>query len=56
MSLRSDLRADLERLRVFRKQGALRVGVEALLFDNGFLAVILYRLAHWCRSRRMRSR
>jgi serine O-acetyltransferase len=31
----------------------VRVLVEALLFDNGFQAVVLHRLAHWCRSRRI---
>lgn len=34
-------------------RSALRAVVEALLFDNGFQAVLLYRLARWFKARRI---
>lgn len=50
----ANLRQDLARLATFRGQGHGRVLIEALLFDNGFQAVVLYRLAHACKRRKIR--
>lgn len=50
----SHLRRDAARL-VENAPGRspVRVVVEALLFDNGFQAVVLYRLARWFKARRI---
>lgn len=46
--------ADLDRLRELRPQRSTVVLlVESLLFNNGYLAVVLYRVAHWFKSRRV---
>jgi len=48
------LRADLERLRVLRPGRSTAVLLaESLALNNGFLAVVLYRLAHWFKVRRI---
>ena len=44
------LRADLARLEAIKSRQGFRLLVESLLFDNGFNAVVLYRIAHWFRS------
>ena len=41
-----NLRADYQRLRDIRSGSNLRVLVDALLFDSGFQAVTIYRMAH----------
>ena len=46
----ADLRADAARLRAGR--GRL-YWLEALLFDNGFQAVVCYRVARWFKARRI---
>lgn len=48
------LRADLDRLRQVRPNRSIPVlWIESLLFNNGFLAVVLYRIAHWFKARRI---
>lgn len=49
-----DLRRDAARLRPsYPGASTARAVVEALLFNNGFQAVVLYRLARWFRARRI---
>ncbi|MGD2114798.1 MAG: DapH/DapD/GlmU-related protein [Acidobacteriota bacterium] len=45
---------DVERLRLTHRGSTVRVVVEALLFDNGFQAVFLYRIARWLKVRNVR--
>ncbi len=45
----ANLRRDVGRLAAARGCSAFRAGVEAMLFDNGFQAVLCYRLARWFR-------
>lgn len=45
----ADLRRDAGRLRLSYGGSTARATVEALLFNNGFQAVVLYRLARWFR-------
>ena len=45
-----NLRSDLDRIRSFKKIRGLRLLAESFLFDNGFNAVFLYRLAHWFKA------
>lgn len=47
-----NLRQDIARLGALRKKPVWRITIESLLFDNGFLAVVLYRLASWFKHRR----
>lgn len=49
----SYLRADLKRLEEIRSGSTLRVLIDALLFENGFQAIVLYRLSHAFKSRRI---
>lgn len=46
------LRADTRRLRAGRP-GRRLYWLEGLLFDNGYQAVVLYRLARWFKARRI---
>ena len=49
-----NFQADLDRLREVRPDRSTFVLlVESLLFNNGFLAVVLYRIAFWFKSRRI---
>ena len=41
-----NLRADYRRLAAYREKDSLKFLLETMLFDNGFQAVWLYRLAH----------
>ncbi len=52
MSLFPNLRHDTELLRQRRGIGLFRAAVEGLLFDNGYQAVVLHRIAHWFKRRR----
>jgi serine O-acetyltransferase len=45
------LRADTARLREFKTKPAPWYVVESLLFENGYQAVLLYRLAHWFKKK-----
>jgi serine O-acetyltransferase len=49
----SSLRADLARFADLKGKGLLRATVEGLAFDNGLQAVVLHRLAHAVRRRRI---
>jgi serine O-acetyltransferase len=53
LSVASDLRRDLHRLRHKSAGRFPRYAVEAFLFDNGFQAVFFYRLARWFKRRRI---
>ena len=44
-------KADTRRLREFKSRGAPWYVIESLLFENGYQAVVLHRLAHWFKSR-----
>lgn len=44
------LRADLARFAEIKGLPRWRAAIEGLLLDNGFLAVVLFRLAHWLRA------
>lgn len=49
-----DLKRDAARLRLsYPRASTARAVVEALLFNNGFQAVVLYRIARWLRVRRI---
>ena len=47
----ANVRADLARLAEIKGLSRGRALAEGLLFENGFQAVLLHRLAHWFRSR-----
>lgn len=47
------LRRDIRRLETGTEPPTAARVVSALLFDNGFQAVLLYRLARWCKVRRI---
>jgi serine O-acetyltransferase len=49
----ANLRRDLLRLGHDGQLPSWRRGLEAALFDNGFQAVVLYRLARWFKVRRI---
>lgn len=50
----ADLRRDAARLHLsYPGKSTARAVVEALLFNNGFQAVVLYRLARWLKVRRV---
>lgn len=42
-----NLKADTRRLREFKTRSAPWYVIESLLFENGYQAVVLHRLAHW---------
>ncbi len=48
-----NLKADTRRLREFKTRGAPWYVIESLLFENGYQAVVLYRLSHWFKRRRI---
>ena len=48
-----NLKADTARLKIFKTKGAPWYVLESLLFENGYQAVVLYRIAHWFKSRRI---
>lgn len=49
----ADVRRDAARLRLSYSGALWRAVVEALLFNNGFQAVVLYRIARWFKVRRV---
>lgn len=46
-----NLRADTRRLREIKTKPAPWYVLESLLFENGYQAVVLHRLAHWFKAR-----
>ncbi len=48
-----NLRQDTQRLRSFKHKPFPWYVLESLLFENGYQAVVLYRLAHWFKARRI---
>lgn len=48
-----NLRQDYARIKEIRKADSAFFWLECLLFENGFLAVLLYRIAHWFKVRRI---
>lgn len=51
--LLDNVKADLARLIEGTESPSPTYALEALLFDNGFQAVLFHRLAHWFRARRI---
>ncbi|MCH9651617.1 MAG: serine O-acetyltransferase [Deltaproteobacteria bacterium] len=45
------LRQDTARLRMLKTKKAPWYVIESLLFENGYQAVVLHRIAHWFKSR-----
>lgn len=48
-----NVKADTRRLRSFKYKPFPWYIVESLLFENGYQAVVLHRIAHWFKSRRV---
>lgn len=48
-----NLRQDARRMREIKTKGAPWYVLESLVFDNGFQAVFLHRIAHWFKARRI---
>jgi serine O-acetyltransferase len=48
-----NLREDTRRLREIKAKAAPWYVVESLLFETGYQAVVLHRLAHWFKARRV---
>jgi len=48
-----NLREDTRRLREIKTKGFPWYVIESLLFENGYQAVVLHRLAHWFKRRRI---
>ena len=48
-----NLRQDYARIKQIRESSSPVFWLECLLFENGFLAVLLYRIAHWFKVRRI---
>ncbi len=46
-----NLKEDTRRLREIKSKGYPWYVIESLLFENGYQAVVMHRLAHWFRSR-----
>jgi serine O-acetyltransferase len=46
-----NLRRDTRRLRAIKSKSFPWYVIESLLFENGYQAVVLHRIAHWFRSR-----
>ncbi len=46
-----NLRADTRKLKLIKTKSAPWYVIESLLFENGYQAVVLYRLAHWFKRR-----
>jgi serine O-acetyltransferase len=49
----NNLREDTRRLRMIKSKPAPWYVIESLLFENGYQAVVLYRIAHWFKSRKV---
>lgn len=49
----SNLRHDTRRLREIKSKGPPWYVLESLLFENGYQAVVLHRIAHWFKARRI---
>jgi len=47
----NNLRADTRRLREIKKKGFPGYVIESLLFENGYQAVVMYRMASWFKHR-----
>ncbi|HEV8631348.1 MAG TPA: serine O-acetyltransferase [Thermoanaerobaculia bacterium] len=47
------LRADARRLRLIKSKPFPWYVLESLLFETGYQAVLLHRLAHWCKRHRL---
>jgi len=47
------LKADTRRLKAIKKKRFPWYVVESLLFENGYQAVVLHRIAHWFKRRRI---
>lgn len=47
----ANIREDTRRLRAIKNKGFPWYVLESLLFENGYQAVVLYRLAHWFKRR-----
>ena len=45
-----NLKADTRRLREIKTKGAPWYVIESLLFETGYQAVVLHRLAHWFKA------
>ena len=48
-----NLREDTRRLRITKTKPFPWYVIESLLFENGYQAVVLHRIAHWFKSRRI---
>jgi serine O-acetyltransferase len=48
-----NLREDTRRLRMIKTKPYPWYVIESLLFENGYQAVVLHRIAHWFKSRRI---
>ncbi|MDA8017091.1 MAG: serine O-acetyltransferase [Thermoanaerobaculia bacterium] len=48
-----NLRQDIQRLRAIKSKPYPFMVLESLLLENGFQAVVLFRMAHWFKSRRI---
>ncbi len=48
-----NLKADTRRLREIKSKSFPWYVLESLLFENGYQAVVLHRIAHWFRSRKV---
>ncbi len=48
-----NLSQDIERMKEIKTKGYPWFLIESLLFENGFQAVVLYRMAHWFKKRRI---
>lgn len=46
-----NLRQDTRRLKLTKSKGFPWYVIESLLFENGYQAVVLYRIAHWFKRR-----
>jgi serine O-acetyltransferase len=49
----ANLKEDTRRLREIKSKSYPWYVLESLLFENGYQAVVLHRIAHWFRSRRI---
>lgn len=48
-----NLKEDTRRLKVIKTKSVPWYVLESLLFENGYQAVVLHRIAHWFKSRRI---
>lgn len=46
-----NIKADTARLKIFKTKKAPWYVIESLLFENGYQAVVLHRIAHWFKVR-----